>query len=145
MKKIVLAMAALIIGNVFIGCKKYGCTDPNALNFEDRIRTNNLNCTYEGSVLFWYDQITYDSLKALYNHKSLEYYINDVQRAILDFENPQSGIPRCGSSEVFSFTDSLNHSYKKYIHYTIKTETGILLYDSIAEITGNECLKIQLL
>ena len=157
MKKITLALSAAIIGLTFASCKKYGCTDPEALNFEEKVRSNNLTCAYEGSILFWYDQITQDSLQQLYGQiRALEYYVNDVRIDSLELNNPQDKIPRCGASEIATYSDSLGTTTDgsgtgaaRWIEYHVQMITpggmvGPILYDSIVPITANECLKIQL-
>ncbi|MDX1351307.1 MAG: hypothetical protein R3279_13710 [Putridiphycobacter sp.] len=144
MKRITIAIAALVVGLAFTSCKKYGCTDPDALNFEDNVRSNNLLCTYNGSILFWYDELIQDSLNALYNIQALEYYVEDVRADSLEFENPLEKPPVCGASEVATYTIDSTTGNKRWVEYQIFTELGVLLYDSTVEITANECLKIRL-
>ncbi|MFK8039421.1 MAG: hypothetical protein AB8B74_14095 [Crocinitomicaceae bacterium] len=146
MKKISLIISIALLAISFVSCKKNGCTDPDALNFEDKVKSNNLLCLYEGSVTFWYDAIKEDSLRKLYGIKSLEYYVNKIRIDSLPFSNAnaQEKAPRCGKSEIASFTDSLGAGYKKWIQYDIRTETGLVLYDSFVELTANQCLKIRL-
>lgn len=144
MKKITLALSMLVIGLSFVSCKKYGCTDPDALNFEEKVRSNNLLCEYQGSVLFWYDEIIQDSLNTLYNIKSLEYYVENVRVDSLEFENPLTKPPACGASEVATYTIDSTFGNKRWVKYQIVTELDVILYDSTVEVSANECLKIRL-
>ncbi len=150
MKKSTLILLVAIIGLSFASCKKYGCTDPDALNFDDKVRSNNLVCEYEGSILFWYDKITQDSLEQIYGKiRALEYYVDLERIDSIEFTNPQDKLPRCGSKEVANFEDSLGTGYTRWVEYYVQLVDpsgmrGPILYDSIVSITANECLKIQL-
>lgn len=138
-----LALSAIVVALSFASCKKYGCTDPDALNYEVKVRSNNLLCQYNGSILFWYDQIVKDSLDDLYAIKTLEYYVEDRRVDSLEFDNPLDNPPSCGAGVPTYTTDSTTGD-KRWVEYKIVTDFGLLLYDSTVQISANECLKIRL-
>lgn len=144
MKRITLAALVAIVGFTFVSCKKYGCTDPDAVNFADDVRSDNLLCEYEGSVLFWYDELIQDSLNGLYSITSLEYYVENVRADSLEFENPLIAPPSCGATEVATYNAEFGTGNKRWVNYKIFTELDVLLYDSTIQLTANQCLKIRL-
>jgi hypothetical protein len=150
MKRITIAFTLAIVGLSFASCKKYGCTDPDAINFEEKVRSNNLVCEYEGSILFYYDAITQDYLIKKYGLiTSLEYYVDEVRVDSIEFENPQDKLPRCGSKEVATFVDSMSTGAARWVEYRVNIVTpggivGPTIYDSIVSIKAAKCLKIEL-
>lgn len=146
MKKIVAVATLAIVALSFTSCKKYGCTDPDATNFESSVRTDNLMCTYEGSILFWYDRIVQDSLNLLYGPKlGLEYFVEEVRVDSLTLDGELDEPPTCGQEEVATYVADMKTGKKRFVEYKIYTIFEDLIYDSIVEITANECLKIRLL
>lgn len=144
MKKITLVISIALLGLSFASCKKKGCTDPEAINYEDKVISNNLLCQYQGSVVFWYDQIKMDSLKKIYPIKSLEYFVNDIRIDSLPFSEPLDKRPTsCSKKGIATFADSMDTGFQQYIKFHIQTDLGTILYDSIIQMTANQCLKVK--
>ena len=60
MKKFLFVL--FVFSLVFVGCKKKGCTDPNALNFDSKAKQNDGSCefapigsSYQGGIIFYQD------------------------------------------------------------------------------------------
>lgn len=47
MRRIAILSLGLLVGSTVISCKKKGCTDPNALNYEQNAKKDDGSCTYE--------------------------------------------------------------------------------------------------
>ena len=64
MKKVRLFNVLLFIFSIALlqSCAKEGCTDVDAVNYDSYADKNDGSCTFEGSVVFWYDAETADSL-----------------------------------------------------------------------------------
>ncbi|MFK8044695.1 MAG: hypothetical protein AB8B72_04320 [Crocinitomicaceae bacterium] len=145
MKRITLALTIALAGLSFASCKKYGCTDPDAINFEDKVRSDNLLCEYEGSILFWYDEIVRDSLlQVLGPIESLEYYVEYVRADSLEFDNELVEPPVCGQPEVATYTSTMKTGFQRWVRYQIYTNFDALIYDSVVQLQANQCMKIRL-
>jgi len=114
-------------------------------NFEDKVRSDNLLCEYEGRILFWYDEIIRDSLLAVLGPiASLEYYVENVRADSLEFDNELVEPPVCGAPEVATYTSAMKTGSERWVRYQIYTNFDALIYDSVVQLQANECMKIRL-
>src|SRR5579859_6134915 len=80
MKK--LFLIAAIAASVFsiYSCKKNGCTDPKATNYNSSASSNDGSCQYQGSIVFWWNQTTKnDFLADSLTATSILFYVNGTQ------------------------------------------------------------------
>lgn len=153
MKKIHISLLITLIGFSIISCKKEGCTDEFATNYEVKAKTNNLLCTYEGSLLFWMNESTSDSLKLNTGSKALRYWVQEVwtdslvQKVRVDSVNLndfQDEVPECGEKDVPTYSAGLGLSDFRWVKYEIENEFGNIIYSDVVKMLANECVKVQL-
>ncbi|MFD1551092.1 hypothetical protein DNU06_04160 [Putridiphycobacter roseus] len=145
MKKVITSLTILCLAMAITSCKKYGCTDPIANNYDGKARSNNLLCTYEGSLMFWYDEYIRDSLDKKEGVLSLEYYVEDIQIDSLELNNPQEKEPLCGKSEIATYeTKNLEGSNQRFVKYKIFDQLDQLIYSDIVEMKAGECVGVRL-
>jgi len=151
MKKMNSVVAVMLLSLLVFSCKKPGCTDPIATNYDIKAKSDNINCTYEGQVGFWYNEAAGKKLKALggdslkffmyenYIDSSKVIYVDSL--SVIDFLDEA---PECGASDVATYTSAFGKSDFRFVQYRIFNELDLLLYDSIVKLTADECLMIQL-
>lgn len=65
MKKRILMIVAITGVISFTSCKKKGCTDELAENYNQEAKKDNYSCYYQNIETFWFDQAFADSATAL--------------------------------------------------------------------------------
>ena len=77
----ILLVVALSVATVFTtSCKKKGCTDPEALNYSEEAEKDDGSCSYEGAMVFYYDEATAAQLvqdgfnTAIKRYQQIEHY-----------------------------------------------------------------------
>jgi hypothetical protein len=144
MKKQIFAMALAGFSLASLNsCKKEGCTDAIAENYNADADKNDGSCTYKASVSFWYNQATSQNLQDDVI-TSLTFYIDN--QVIGSYASsvffPSS--PACGQSSVVSKTLDLGQSKTKTASYMVKDElgdevwSGTVTFDASVECTTYE-------
>ncbi|MBU2019706.1 MAG: hypothetical protein KJ941_08680, partial [Bacteroidetes bacterium] len=67
--KLTKTFQILLIGLVlvvFSACKKKGCTDASAKNYNSKAKKEDQSCEYTSTIIFWYSQATRDVLEISY-------------------------------------------------------------------------------
>ena len=148
MKKILLFSLSLI---TLISCETNpipieGCTDPNAINYNNQADINNNSCDFTGDILFYMNQ---EAGIYLYNEgvEKLTFYINgnNIGSQYNDggFYTAQTP-PNCFDN--FFTTGSVyweNNSYTT-ISWEAIDETDYVWYGTTTNLEANECLTMEL-
>lgn len=93
----ILLLSIALIG--FNSCKKSGCTDPQADNYDYDANDNDGSCTYTGSVTFWMSTGSY----------YVDVTVNGSTKTI---SSNYASAPDCGTSGCANFTlPSGSYSY----------------------------------
>lgn len=134
MKLIPILFIATIL---FTSCKKEGCTDSLAENYDQEADKNDNTCTYEGKVTFWLDA-----------NSSIEFGNNMVDDLFILIDEVKIGqmtttssllnAPGCGSTGVTHF-ESLGVDKSKQIKYkvTFEQQTGPFTKEEFTHSEGN--------
>ncbi len=146
MKKIYALLAVVCLGLFVYSCKKPGCIDPNASNYDETAKEGNelCPCTYEGSLAFWFNKNTSDSIKAFTTYDSLKFFVEDYyidSIGVIDFQEEE---PDCGDKLVPTYTAGFGRSTYRWVRYKIFNELGGLVWTDIVRMEINECVKVQL-
>jgi hypothetical protein len=96
MKRILIPFVLAFIALASPGCNK-GCTDPAGSNYDPSAKRDNGGCTYDGSVVFYYD--------SLRTTGSVTVAMADGTYGIITYDLT-GGIPTCGESRYFTYTNS---------------------------------------
>jgi len=124
-------------------CRRSGCTDPDSINYDDKAKTNDNSCEYEGEVLFWYGQAATDRNIAN-GITSLTFYLDGQVIGSSAANVYWSSSPDCGASGSISATKKLGFSKEKSYKYEVKDQDGDIIWSGNVTLTGNECLLIEL-
>jgi len=129
MKKIILS-ALVLTTLVSTSCKKKGCIDIDATNYNSEAKKDDGTCTFSGNVTWWIGQT--ESIGITSNGISeLNIYVNDTlvgkQGSNIHFTSE----PTCGTPTIITKKFDLGTLKSKTIHYQVIDENETVHY------TGN--------
>ncbi|MFM2284803.1 MAG: hypothetical protein RLZZ543_300 [Bacteroidota bacterium] len=127
----------------FNSCKKEGCTDADADNYDSAAKTDDGSCLYTGEVVFWYNGVSSDNMD-LDGITSLTYYLNGEIVGSSSATVFWTGAPSCGQAGSITVSKDLGSDYSKSYTYSVKDQDGVLIWDGTQVFTGNECTKVEL-
>lgn len=138
----ILGLAVLLLSSLN-SCKKEGCIDAIADNYDADADKDDGSCTYSASVSFWYNGATSQNLQDDVI-TSLTFYIDNqvVGSYASSVFFPSS--PACGQSAVVSKTLDLGKSKTKTASYLVKDDfgdevwSGTVTFDASVECTSYE-------
>ena len=107
---------------VLSGCAVEGCTDPNAVNFNDDATDNDGSCNYSGDVVFWYGQQVAEA-KSPFATSYTFYVDNDIvgSQAVSIY---WQGAPDCGQNASITVTKDLGISTIYPAVYEVVDDAG---------------------
>ena len=141
MKKILMCGVALVM--TLGSCKREGCTDSAAENYEVKAKKNNNSCRYEGSAVIWYGK-DYSASMSLSGTTSLRYFVNEELVGSTDPAVYFSGPPDCGQNGSITVTRDLGSAKNKTYTYRVENQLGATLESGIINFAGGECVKVEL-
>lgn len=141
MKLLLLIASALFI---FTACKKEGCTDSLAKNYDNEAEKNDNSCTYETSVIFWINANSSTNFK---NNmiNSIDLYIDGSKVGQMNTSSDQLVTPECntvGLTHVMDLGASNSTSITYEIKYMAYSPTGYNEYtyaEGTLQLAGGEC------
>ena len=126
-------------------CKKEGCIDAIADNFNADADKDDGSCTYSASVSFWYNGNTSTNLQ-LDDISSLTFYVDNQVIGSYASSVFYPSAPACGQSSVVSKTLDLGKSKTKTATYMVKDDIGDEIWSgSITFDASVECTKYELI
>ena len=153
MKKLNFVLIAVVLTSAIAfttSCsKKKGCTDSTSTNYDADAKDDDGSCTYNGKVVFWYNEATADSLVSN-GITSLTYYVNEKVIKTVDVipNGYETSSPGCDDTDAFSVivTEDLGDLKIATFSYNIKDQDGDDVFGGINGfvVTANSCNSIQL-
>jgi hypothetical protein len=122
-KQLILITLGLFSVLALPSCKKEGCTDGSADNFNADADSDDGTCSYSASVNFWYNQQTSQNLLAD-DIISLTFYIDNQVIGSYASNVFFNSSPDCGQSSVVSKTFDLGKSKTKTASYKVIDDIG---------------------
>ena len=140
MKKVRLFNVGFFIISIALlqSCAKEGCTDVDAVNYDSYVDKNDGSCTYEGSVVFWYDAETSDSL--YYDGSTILIYTVDGE--VVGTQNVNiywTGAPDCNQDGSITVTKDLGSDKSKSFTYSVKDEFDYEIWGGNMQFDANTC------
>lgn len=133
----------LISGLTLTNCGKKGCTDGDAKNFCDKCKRDDGTCTFEGSIVFWYNQST-SSFLIGDGATSLTYYVNGAVVGSSATSVYYGSAPNCGQNASITVTKDLGKDKSKSYTYSVKDQTGFEYYTGTVTFKANTCTSYEL-
>lgn len=137
-----LSLAVVTALASFTGCKKEGCNDPDATNYDVDADKDDGSCIFEGSVVFWYNAATADFMQSL-GVDELNFYVDGNlvgTRNINDFYTTQ---PDCGDAGSITVVKSLDDKKSRNFSFSIEDQENFLLDVGVFGIRANECTAFR--
>lgn len=136
-------MMLIAAASSLVSCKKEGCTDPDAVNYNADAGQDDSSCRYEGSIVFWYRQDIADQLAA--NGVDLlaaTFFTEEVGTHVPN--NPTSSAPSCGAVGSFTIERDMGSSKSQVIDYIIDEVDGFGFWSDVVTIQANKCKTVEL-
>ncbi|MDA7803276.1 hypothetical protein N8987_01700 [Crocinitomix sp.] len=130
--------AALILTFVFISCKKEGCINENAANYDSEAKKDDGSCNYEASVSFWFNEEVADGLSGA----ELNIAMNEKFVGTMDATDWKTG-PDCGG-ENYTIVIDLEGNSNESFAYSIANNFGMHMFDGTVTLIPNDCISEQL-
>ncbi|MCG8577738.1 MAG: hypothetical protein MI810_22850 [Flavobacteriales bacterium] len=143
MKTFKLTLFALLVGTALASCKKEGCTDSDATNYDEKAKTDDATCTYEGSAVFWYGEATATALDAS-GTSNLKYYVNAELIGSSAADVFWTGAPDCGQDGSITFNYDMGLQKTISFSYWITNNVGLELWSGDLVLEANTCKTIEL-
>jgi len=144
MKRLLLITALSFIA--VTSCKKKGCIDINAKNYNSEAKKDDGSCSYEGSAVFW---VHADAQISIYG-SLIEVFVEGESIGTMNINSTNTSAPDCGTGGVNYYTD-LNGEKNKIINYEIKYsapgqngETDFLYKSGSTKINGGMCQTVEI-
>ena len=102
------------------------------------ILESNGSCTFQGMVVFWYDEATSDSLY-YFGSDFLIYTVVGEVVGTQDINTYWTGAPDCGQSGSITVTKDLGSDKTKSFTYSVVDDLGDEIWGGNLEFTGNTC------
>ncbi|MFN5307347.1 MAG: hypothetical protein ACK5CV_09325 [Bacteroidota bacterium] len=145
MKKIIYAsLASVLMLTTLNACKKEGCTDSFATNYDEKADSDNGTCTYTGTVQFWYGKSASDWLDTV-EVTSLAYYVDNQLIGSSAANVYFTGDPSCTQANVVRKTMDLGLAKTKTVPYKVVDQNSDIIWSGNATFDGTKsCINIQL-
>lgn len=141
--KTILSSVLIICFILLSACKKEGCTDSEANNYQIFAKNDNGSCTYSGSFVLWYKAGVFTGL-ASYGVTNLSLFINGEfkKEYPIGFYSPSE--PDCGTENTMSIELDLGSQKLKEFNYEIFDQNGIVRWSGVINLSAKQCSSIEL-
>lgn len=122
----------------FSACKKLGCTDENATNYEEISQKNDGSCTYTCTLGIWFD-VNKSILHALSNVTSFTYFVDGKEVGTVSINSYLSINPSCNTPDVLVVELNLGKTKSNTYKLWVKDQAGILIENYTITVEGGKC------
>lgn len=148
MKTIKLLSFGLFITGalLFTSCKKEGCTNPAAENYDAKAKISDKSCTYNVDVVFWMKETTSLSLQGNGIEK-LSFNLNAEPIGTSNTTKFWEKAPKCGDDGTIKFSKELTKSNGAPFYYSVThrvDEENVELWQGLIQLDTDSCRVILL-
>lgn len=139
LKSITLFCSALFLVLVS-GCKKEGCDDQFALNYNSKVNKNNGTCLYELKSVFWYGEEASTNLQDD-NITSLRFFVGDLLIGTKMTNEYWSTAPDCGFGMNFRENSSLTSTTH---NYSVLDQNNEVVWSGTLTLGAGVCISKEM-
>lgn len=145
MKTIKLLSIGLFVTGalLFSSCKKEGCTNPAAENYDVKAKASDKSCTFNVNVVFWMKENTSLTLQA-WDVQKLNFLLNGEPIGKSGTTKFWEEAPECATGGTIKFTKELTKSNSAPFYYSVLDEEGEELWQGITQLDTDSCKVILL-
>lgn len=138
--KIILFIVSFSL--VVLSCKKEGCMNENATNYDAEVKKDDGSCHFEAKTSFWFSEGVSEFLVGPYEVTALTVYMDDVSVGTMDPADWKVG-PDCNGENFTVVTDLGGFTGKKY-SYSVRDNNGTQQFYGTVSLVGNDCKSVEL-
>ena len=131
------------IGLLFTSCKKEGCTDADAQNYNSEAKKDDGTCTFEAKHVVWYGETAANALVAD-GATSLTYYVDGQIVGSGAANLYWTSAPDCGQDGSITISRDLGSVKTQSYTYSVVDQTGWEYWSGIFNFNANTCTTIEL-
>ena len=133
----------MVVMFVATGCKKEGCTNPDATNYSSEADDDDGSCKYEGEVVFWYGESVSNGLVADGSNQ-LTFTVDGNIVGSTASNVFWTSSPNCGQNGSITVTMDLGNSTNLAGNYSVRDQDDFEIWAGVVNFTANTCSSIEL-
>lgn len=138
----ILFASALLFSIAFSSCKKKGCTDSLASNYDYSVDKDDQSCIFSSDILFWYDA---NQGSFPFDASDLNFYLDSKLLGSSNGELARQGLPTCDSLDIVNFPFEMDKIKSGIYYLEIKTKiTPTTVFSDTVNIFAGKCNAIDL-
>ena len=130
---------AFVFVAMLTSCKKEGCIDVNATNYNSEAGKDDGSCVYESTLTFWYEMDVADFLVNDLGTANVSVFVDGAQVATHSSDTYWTAQPTCDDAGAFSFTYDLGVNSSETVSYEVKSDGGTTIWSSSSTLNANTC------
>ena len=143
MKNVYVLFLGILL-SFLTGCRKEGCTDYFADNYNQSAKKNNGSCTYSEKFIIWQGYET-SQLFQQEGITGLAVYIDGQLIGTFLTSNYWTATPSCEQSGLLNTIIDMGKNDSKMINLEFRDQDGISLYNENILITAGSCNHYEIL
>lgn len=129
--------------SVLTSCKKEGCSDSAAINYNIDVKKDDGSCKFQGEAILWYDEETSNEL-TLTGSSNLEFYVDEKLVGSTSASVYWESAPNCGANGSITVTKDLGVAKNKSFNFYVKNNLGIIIDEGLINFEANACNTIEI-
>lgn len=125
---------------VLLGCKKAGCNDMSASNYDESADVGDASCVYEGKLMFVMSNENYSNLGL----DTVFVYVNNSLLGKQSTDDLFVGTPTCESTNLMVFKKELQNVVSEVVNYRIETSDSTIIREENLNLIRGKCQLIPL-
>ena len=125
---------------VLFGCKKSGCNDMSASNYDDSIEVGDNSCIYEGKVMFVMANSNYANLGI----DTVYVFANGSFLGKQATDDLFLNTPTCESTDIMVFKKEMTNVVSEAFNYSIQTSDETIISEGTLNLIRGKCQLVPL-